>query len=618
MTLRIDVEGYGTIATATRWESVARLSAAGRYSFSMPASDPAAAWLTPLARVFCYWDSTLVGAGVVEYLTVSGSMLDVEGGDLSVELLNLAIRYFSATSAETIADELGALLPAGWSYVNAIAGASPTVMLNVWWDSLQNAINTLCEMAGYWWHVVGTTLTIADTYGALVAGLTPISLTRRIDGSNVAGVIIPFGAGDGGVSLTMQAANLTLPPPYVYYQLVMGGYTGYGIGRSDAEGFPAAKRRRRLDLKHVSPATNDDAGIIGAANTLTLAAMQYLKNNAAPITEYAVSVVWAGVVRPLDRVALTYADEALRVSETLVATEVRTQVTPDQLATVGMRLEASARRILSDDEVVGNALRASRITPVYQQLVGSDDSITLGVWVDKTATIAAATEGVFTFRFHFTTMQVLSVIARILVSAINEEGLVNAGAGVPTALEYRLNGTGAWSALGASVDLTSQLINPVTLHQLADQNDINIRGVLRTNYKAAIGTAVGSIPAIPNGTQVRLVAWTGTRNSYFPSGGGTFNSSRLYATAAGTVIMDIPLNAWVTITGAPTTLPATSGVTRLMWYPCTYLGQAGYVVLYHINASNQVANDGGPPFSTVDYSGMVTVTLQVRSSSQSK
>jgi len=619
MALRIVVEGAGTIETATNWQSTARLNASGAYSFSMPASDPAAAWLTPLTRVYCYWDAELVGAGVVEYLSTSGVMLEVQGGDLTVELLHLAIRYANETSAETIADALGALLPAGWSYVNLIGGATPIVTLNVWWDSLQNAINTLCEMAGLWWHVTGTTLTIADAYGALVAGLTPISVTRRVDGSNVAGAVFAFGAGDGGASLTMQAANLSLSAPYAYYNLTMDFRTGYGMTRTDALGYPTPKRRRRLDFKHVAPATNDHAGIIAAANTLATAAREYLKQNAAPITEYHVEAIWPGIVRPLDRVALVYADESLRVSETLVATEVTTSVTPDQLATAGLKLEATARRIISDDEVVANALRATRITPVYQQLVGADDSITQTVWVDRTASVAGVVEGAVTFRFHFATTQVLSVLCKTTISTIGEEGLVNAGAGPPTALEYRLNGTGAWASLPASIDLTTQLINLTTLHQLADTNILNVRGVLRTNYRVFNPTPIGSIPAIPAGTQVRLVSFGGGKETYFPTGGGTFYSNTLYSSAAGAVIREIPLSGWVTITGSPTTVPATTGVSRLMWYPATYLGTAGWVILYHINASNQVNNSGGgAPFSTEDYSGTVNVTIQVRNVSQSK
>ena len=608
MALRIVVEGQGTIETALNWQSTAILNGSGSYSFTMPASDPAAAWLTPLARVYCYWDTTLIGAGAVEALEVNGNFLSVSGGDLANELLYKAIRYANSTYAETIANDLGALVPSGWAYVDAVTGATNIVSLNVMWDSLQNAINTLCEMAGLWWHVVGNTLTIANAYGPLVAGLTALSITRRIDASNMVGIIFPFGAGDGMAALTAQAANLTLSPPYSYYQSTMGCMTAYGVGRTDAPGYPVTARRKRMDFKQISPPANTDAGIIAAANTLITAAVEELRRNGTPIVEYDVEAAWPGLVRPLDRVALVYNDASLKVSETLVATEVTTVVTPDTLATVRMRLEASARRILSDNEVIADALIAGRITPTYPQLGAYDDTVTETVRIDNTKGLT--TEGTVAYSWPpFTTQVFLVTAARTITQIPLSEGGLNSGAPVPTAVEYRLNGTGSWATFPATLNLTAALVNATTLHQVADSFTINVRGVLRTNYRAATSTPEASIPAIPNGTGVRLQAIgdVGTDS-------GIAKLSTLYSAPFGTILATIPENGWVTVTGGPTKSP-TTGTNRPLWYPVTYRGQPGYVVLYILNATN--ANSGNEIFNSVDYASDVAVSLQTRLVGQS-
>ena len=607
MALRIVVEGQGTIETALSWQSVARVNASGSYSFSMPASDPAAAWLTPLARVFCYWDATLVGAGAVEGLEVNGDFLHVSGGDLANELLYKAIRYANSTYADTIANELGALLPAGWSYVDAVSGATNIVSLNVLWDSLQSAVNTLCELAGLWWHVVGTTLTIANGYGAVVAAPVPISITKRVDASTMVGIVFPFGAGDGMAALGAQAANLTLTAPFVYYQQTMGFMTAYGVARNDAPGYPSTARRKRMDYKNVTPAANSDAGIIAAANTLIVAAVEELRRNGTPIIEYELEAAWPGLVRPLDRVALVYADANLRVSETLVATEVTTQVTPDTLATVRMRLEAGARRILSDNEVVADALIAARITPTYPQLGVYDDTVTETVRVDQTA--GTVTPGTVAYSYPPMTTQVFSVTAaRTLAQIPESEGSLNSGGPVPTALEYRLNGAGAWATFPATLDLTAALVNATTLHQLADSFSLQVRGVPRTNYHAASATPEASIPAIPVGTLVRITA-TGDVGT----DSGVAKLCVLYAAIFGTVIEVLPRNSWVTVTGGPTKSP-TTGTNRPLWYPVSYRGLSGWVVLYVLNATNTTTPF--TVFNTVDYAADVAISLQTRLVSQ--
>lgn len=82
------------IVTALSWENTPRLSRAGKFRFSMPATDPRAANLAPERRVTCYTRVggvyTEVGAGVVKRIQLRVDnrkpFLDVSGDDLLIEL----------------------------------------------------------------------------------------------------------------------------------------------------------------------------------------------------------------------------------------------------------------------------------------------------------------------------------------------------------------------------------------------------------------------------------------------------------------------------------------------------------------------------------------------------
>lgn len=622
MALRIVVEGQGTIATALRWESTARLNASGRFSFSMPPSDPAAAWLVPLKRVFCYWDTTLVGGGIVEYVTLSNGSLQIEGGDLATELLHKAIRYANSTSAETIADQLGALLPAGWTYVNAITGTSNYVALNVMWDSLLNAINTLCELAGYWWHIVGSTLTIADGYGALVAGLTPLHLTRRTDASNVAGAVFPFGAGDGFGALELRSATLALLAPYHYFQLTMDIWTGYGIVRDDALGYPNPVRRRRLDFKNVAPQENSAAAIVTAANTLAVAAIEYLDKNATPIVEYTVEAVWPGVVRPLDRVSLVYNDESLKVSEVVVATEVSTRVTPEQLATVGMRLEASARRILSDDEIIADAIVASRMTPVYPQTSAFADFWTGIVTIDEN------TIGVLEARFPPQVLMVQSAVLRVAGGVVSKPsslegptfgsgivGVALVDAAAPTNYEVRINGAGAWMTVGTGVSVHALTVDAATDAPTAPSYGVELRGVAPAEIIAVVGTVPASVPALPAGTILKVLTITSCGwNSVTGAIREDTDGDGFIGGSNDTLLGYVRVGDVVEIaTGVR--LVSTYGSRTFWHYEVKCGGKVGWMPIYEIEGG-VVTKGGRVAYSTAIYGAQVTVSIETRNVSQ--
>ncbi len=85
--------GDGPITTATHWTNSAAIDKAGRFAFTMPATDPRAALLQNLRYVYCYemvgGVATLLGAGIIDKRALAvgdPTMLTVSGPDLLAEL----------------------------------------------------------------------------------------------------------------------------------------------------------------------------------------------------------------------------------------------------------------------------------------------------------------------------------------------------------------------------------------------------------------------------------------------------------------------------------------------------------------------------------------------------
>ncbi len=85
--------GDGPITTATHWTNGAAIDKAGRFAFTMPATDPRAALLQNLRYAYCYemvgGVATLLGAGIIDKRALAAgdpTMLTVSGPDLLAEL----------------------------------------------------------------------------------------------------------------------------------------------------------------------------------------------------------------------------------------------------------------------------------------------------------------------------------------------------------------------------------------------------------------------------------------------------------------------------------------------------------------------------------------------------
>lgn len=520
--IRIEIEGGGTIANATRWSSTARLNAGGSFSFSMPASDPAAALVVPLAVVSCYVDNVLVAMGIVDDIAVAGDQLTASGGDMSRELalrtLEVNIPY---ASAQVVVYSVGFYLPAGWTFVNQVSTTSFYLQVKVLRDSYLNLVATVCEMGGFWFTIDGRTLTISESANAVVEGPVVVGLRQATAASDVVNKVYVYGAGDGSAALTLKGATATLPAGYAL-DLAASAIT------HTASPYPL--REKRVDLKQIGPLANTDAGVLEAKNALVIAGYQALKSMIAPVVTYDATVLWTGRLLPLQRLRITHKSDALAVDATLVITEVTVRATAEGVVTSAVTLQADGRRVPGDAEVVAGAIRAARVGVGYPQLTTSNDTIVLAADLDS---VLGDTVN-FPLTIGSDVTQVKRIMLALDAAARPTDNAYGYSAPLPSAYQVRLNGAGAWQTYTGPMDLTALLVGS-TDRPLQSVNAINVRGVANSNTLLfPRGVTTPAMPAHPDGP-VQILE---------PSVSGKFG---LWGTPSGVVTWEeaVALNYWL-------------------------------------------------------------------------
>ncbi len=536
--MRIEVEGGGTIANSTSWSSTARLNAGGSFSFSMPASDPAAALIVPLAVVSCYVDNVLEAMGIVNDIAVAGDQLTASGEDMSRELAlrTVQVNIANATAA-VVVSYVGSLLPAGWTFVNQVSAITFNLQLKVLRDSLLNLIATVCEMGGFWFTFDGRTLTISETANAVVEGPVVVGLRQATAASDVVNKVYVYGSGDGSAALTLQGATATVPAGYAL-DLAASSIT------HTASPYPL--REKRLDLKQIGPLANTDLGVLNAKNALVIAGHQALKSMIAPVVTYDATVLWTGRLLPLQRLRLTHKSDALAVDATLVITEVTVRATAEGVVTSAVTLQADGRRVPGDAEVVAGAIRAARIGVTYPQLSVSEDTLVLSAKTSREG-FDLYNGPAYTFRFGAEVAQVQAVIVALTAVGLPELDSTDLAGRVPPAFNYRINGS-SWATFDQGtngysnpVDITSSLINSQTQRPLQTVNTFQLQPVYYPdfNWYPTQNVTVTSIAGPPVGIKVKSQRVSAVGQFY------TFRNPSTFA-----YVGSVPYGKWLQVTSS--------------------------------------------------------------------
>ena len=394
---------------ASQFDTTDKLSACGEFSFIIAASDPNLGALAEKRVAICkYVDLNgavhTFGGGVIDKIertinddgrmeiTVSGNNLARELSYRSVGALDL-----SGVGGAGVADapnQIMALAPAGWTINDG------TTVINTYTgyngESVLSALAGVGEYIGEHWRLgsgravdwLGPASTfVASGIRAMqhvndpvsaetAADIALITSFREIsDAAELLTRVIPHGAGNGGVVLTL--ASITDSAPTGYTVDAAANYL-----KRDASETAYGRIERTLDFKDIAPLSNTTADIQAAANMLLQACAEHLRRYGDPQKFY--------------EIGLSKVDQVLQVGTTLRAVyrlladgavvydlnndfniiQVQNQISAEGIHTTGVMISTIDRLPQSDNEFLAATIQASRIVAAKQQLGASVDSFT--------------------------------------------------------------------------------------------------------------------------------------------------------------------------------------------------------------------------------------------------
>jgi len=322
--------GGGPLNNVFSLDTVDSLDAIGTASFSVPASDPRTALITPGVQ-FDIWDEVdgYLGRYFYERRNLSDSgngqaNIGIEAYNALAELSRYTVafrRSYTYTLVDEVVDDLLAIAPGWTSTIDAAIGHT-TVSYEG--ESVLIAIDELRDRWGKHYRLESGTKNFG--FGAFgvdsgvritnMAGQVPIDIDAHTEIAMVRSIqlveesgaifnrIIPLGDGQGVSQLTIQHA--TAGDYTTQTGTNKDGSTYYYI--EDAASIAAyGVHEQVLAYTNIRPITNSDANIEYAANALKRAAEVYIGKNKSPKTTYNVTVEGLRrAVLPGDTVRLVY------------------------------------------------------------------------------------------------------------------------------------------------------------------------------------------------------------------------------------------------------------------------------------------------------------------------
>jgi hypothetical protein len=432
--------GPGPIIEIESFSSRARLNRAGDWSATLPATDPRAAELLAPRRTVLAWmmigtTPTLIGGGVIETLTTQisadGESLVVSGRDLIEELARRTVGEVTLLDSG-LDDFIDDHLPAGWAHT--LQSGAPTFMARFSYENLLGCLASLVDKLPLWFRrrtvsgnvrhlevltaLPGDYVLLATTTGDPLAVEANVDtclirdITETRQATDVISRLYAFGAGNAAARLTMGAATVwpdgsslaatytTLDGDVLSFDrtsnLIVNHTTESAYGRVE----------QAAAWKDISPLSNTDADVIGAANMLVAAAVEYLRRNRAPAYEYSLNVaavrktllpgdlIWVQARRTRDGATPVAINRAVRVLE------VATTVDVDGERIDGLTVATIDHWPVTDTETIVAEIRQSMVmerlpqqnasidTISYREPIDDDYSADLHFWIgEETTTI---------------------------------------------------------------------------------------------------------------------------------------------------------------------------------------------------------------------------------------
>jgi len=520
MTFRIDILNSsgeklasGPLRAATSLSDTRKLDEAGTVEFSMPANDPRAKYIASGTQ-FDIYDETdgYLGRFTFKNFTTSDSngegILNVEAWDALRELSHYSTHFKRTYVNEAVEDVIDDLLSivSGWT-ANTDTGIGNTTV-SYEGESVARAVGMLRERFGQHYRLGdGTPGAPVLDFGAFgddsdvrliyardlvqsgfqnrpeIAIVETVSVLE--DRDEIINRIIPLGAGQGTIQLTIEEATLGS------YAVQTGtnddGSSFYYIEDSDSVA-AYGLREAIMSMPKIRPITNSDANIINAANALKLTAEVALIQKKDPRKSYAVSV--RGLrkdVKPGQKIRLSYVGSVdgvsyIEIEEDFYVLDITRRRTVSGDRTTALTISSIAEPRVSDVDIIFNSLNDIQALKLHVPVSLSYSSV--GPYVRR---IDSANDATFTARIKGEVLALNRAIVQLRTSPLKSSVKTTQGGGGTSTSTAGGGGTSTSTAAGGSTTPTSTS-NGDHGHKIASYVDDSSGGTTR---KYIIGTDAG-------------------------------------------------------------------------------------------------------------------------------
>lgn len=419
---------------ALKWSSTDRMDGAGKFSCDLLATDAQIAQVVK-RRVLHAWMLVNgiveeLGAGVIDQISKSiqadGTVVwTVSGDDLLRELTwynmqtqRLAYRsgdtWLPVTHAQAVT-LLDYWSPPAWAFYAAPSPLNDLLYGQFAGESVLQAAVKIGKLARvHFYRGTGRTLIFASGFQASGLRAVQVSGDLRPEICAIASLQIednsydmvarvhPYGAGQGDARLTLAASTRTAPAGFVMNTVLnyiehSSTWTTYG---------PSVTH---VQFNGITPISNSDADVQGAANALFDLAMEYLRDRTErQLPVYRISLAQCSRrLRPLQTIHVDYWDPVagLNIDADLNILEATVTVDAFGLRTTALVVTASDRWPESDATAVVNAIQSNRQYQALPQLNANSYVLPFTKMLDDDQSNPAN----FRFRFDAEVTQVVRV-----------------------------------------------------------------------------------------------------------------------------------------------------------------------------------------------------------------
>lgn len=458
-------QGPGPITTAIRWRWTQKLSAAGSWDLSAPATDPRLEFATLKRQLHAYhWignERYWIGGGTLEKRQVAlrgddAATMSLSGNDVLFELaratVNLEINFDSPYIGAAMFDRIMLEAPAGWTVT--VEGTTPNLIARFADESVLNAIVTICAKTGQMFRLDPEPLfdgtvnfrrlkifsTIADSGLLATNRAAPLAIERNVnacliedidrleDAGRLINRAIPYGAGTGQSRFTPYAANgwpdgSAISTPYEVVDFAGRTHRfSFDAGSSTVSDLTSIGEygvyTSQVQFKEITPITDSTPDYIAASNALVRATVQWLLDVSQPQDHYSLSVVGLRkVVYPgqsIRVVAKQYREgrAPIDIDQDLIIQEVVNEVDVNGLRPVALTVATTREFAMTDAQIVAREIQKSLVYQAHPQTGPSENTFSYRDEIDDDFGAD------FPFWFSKGTTDINSVTARFTVGKL--------------------------------------------------------------------------------------------------------------------------------------------------------------------------------------------------------